>query len=310
MVRPLVDALYAGGRKEELATHYRELLGRPLRTPDLFVALARLAESGKLPGEFPPAVQRGQALLSLATYLYVNRRGDPQHAKTQTRLVEFLTKGKDPILRKLLAKADSDTLQSLQRMLQRGVDETIDNMFTEIAMRGIPTSARGDAPNFWDGDRIWTTKAGLDRRRAELRLLMDVKIPANQDAIGRAAAMGDLSENSEWEMAIEEQRNLTTRASQIEAELRVAELIENATLPENVVCPGSVVRYRELENKSEHQIEILGPWDTDQGEHVVSYRAPLAAGLLGRRPGDRARITLPSGTLEVQVIAAEPVHLE
>jgi transcription elongation factor GreA len=122
--------------------------------------------------------------------------------------------------------------------------------------------------------------------------------------------MGDLSENAEWEMAIEEQRTLTSRAAEIEAELRGTELIENAILPEDVVCPGSFVRYRETKSQAEHEIAILGPWDTDQDEHVVSYRAPLAAGLLGRRPGEHARITLPSGELDVEILAARPVNLE
>lgn len=310
LVRPLVDALYSAGRIPDLAAQYRELLVRPLRAPDLLVTLARLGESGKLPGELPPPGQRAQAFLSLATFLFINRRGDPQHARTQTRLVELLTKGKEPLLRRLLAHADADALLGMQRMLQRGVDETIDNMFTDIVSRGVPSAARADRTRFWDGERIWTTRAGLERRRAELRILREVKIPANQEAIGRAAAMGDLSENSEWEMAIEEQRTLTSRAAEIEAELRGTELIENAILPEDIVCPGSLVRYRETASRVEHEIAILGPWDTNQDDHVVSYRAPLAAGLLGRRPGEHARIALPSGELDVEILAARPVNLE
>jgi transcription elongation factor GreA len=310
MVRVVVDAVFAAGKKSELASQYRELLARPLRAPDLLVALARLAESGKLTGDFPPPVQRAQALLSLATFLFINRRGDPSLARTQTRLVELLTKGKDGVLRRLLAQASPEDLQGLQRMLQRGVDESIDSLFTEIAMRSLPASSRAERTRFWEGDRIWTTRAGLERRRAELRVLREVKIPANQEAIGRAAAMGDLSENAEWEMAIEEQRTLTSRAAEIEAELRGTELIENAILPEDMVCPGSLVRYRESASRTEHEIAILGPWDTNQDDHVVSYRAPLAAGLLGRRPGDRAKILLPSGSLDVEILTAKPVHLE
>jgi transcription elongation factor GreA len=165
-----------------------------------------------------------------------------------------------------------------------------------------------DSAYFWEGEAIWTTRGGLERRRAELRLLREEKIPANQDAIGKAAAMGDLSENAEWEMAIQEQQKLTQRASEIEAELRVVELLEDAILPEDTVCPGTFVRYRDLDSSSEHEIAILGPWDTD-GEQVVSYRAPLAAGLLGRHPGDRARIKLPAGELSVEVLAARPAEL-
>ena len=194
----------------------------------------------------------------------------------QTRLLELLTKGKEPLLRRLLAGARPEELVSLQSLLQRGVDESIDHLFTDVVMRALPAELAGSRPNFWDGDRIWTTKRGLEKRRAELRHLMEVKIPANQEAIGRAASMGDLSENSEWEMAIEEQRNLTSRAAQIEAELRHVELIDNALLSEETVSPGTTVRYRE--GGAEHEITILGPWDTDEGD-VVSYRAPLAAGL-------------------------------
>jgi transcription elongation factor GreA len=309
MVRPLVDALFAAGRREDLARHYLELLGRPLRAPDLLIALARLAETGKLPGNYPPPVQRAQALLSLATTLFTARR-DERTLRTQVRLVELLTKGKEPLLRKLLAGADYEALLGLQRMLQRGVDEAIDYVFTDVTMRAQPASSRGQQPGFWEGDHIWTTKRGLEKRRAELRVLMEVKIPENQDAIGRAAAMGDLSENSEWEMAIQEQRNLTQRASQIEAELRHVELIDDALLSEDTVSPGTTVRYRELPSGGAQEITILGPWDTDQGDQVVSYRAPLAAGLLGRRPGDKVRVTLPSGPIELEVLEARPVHFD
>jgi len=308
MVRPLVEALFAAGRLEDLARHYRDLLAHPLRAPDLLVQLGRLVEGGRMHGDWPPAILRAQAFLALASWLFVNRKGDPAISRTQSRLVEFLAKGKAPVLRRLLADADHESLSTLQRTLQRGVDEDIDRVFTSILMHAAPPASPSQSSWFWESDSIWTTREGLERRRAELKLLREVKIPANQDAIGRAASMGDLSENSEWEMAIEEQRKLTERAAEIEAELREVELLENAILPENLVCPGTLVRYRDLSSSVEHEIAIQGPWDTER-DHVVSYRAPLAAGLLGHRPGDRARIALPSGELEVEVIDARPADL-
>ncbi|MFN0244609.1 MAG: GreA/GreB family elongation factor [Planctomycetota bacterium] len=303
MIRPLVDALAAAGRRDELLQHYRELLGRPLRSPDALVSIAKLGETGKLGEDLPPPVQRAEALLSLATYVFVNRRGDPKNARTQVRLTEFLTKGKEPPLRRWLVDAEDAQIHKLARLLQRGVDETIDIMFHDIASHVPPPASQGRAAHFWENDRIWTTRRGLERRRAELHHLREVKIPANQDAIGRAAAMGDLSENAEWEAAIEDQRNLTSRAAAIEQELRLVELIENALVPEELVCPGTVVRYRDLGENEEHEIEILGPWDTDDAaERVVSYRAPLAAGLLGHRAGDKVRIELPSGFIDVEIL--------
>lgn len=317
LARPLAEALLKEGKGPELAAQYKELLTRPLRSPDAFVALSRLVEEEKLPLKVDPPLTRAQALLSLATYLFLNRKQDSSAAASQERLVQLLvgTKGKegkskdrDSVLRRLLKGATHEQLTSLQTTIKRGVDEDIDVVFTEIYMRAEPAGGhKADSGNaFWEDGRTWSTKKGLERRRAELRHIMEVKIPANTEAIGKAAAMGDLSENSEWESAIEEQRNLTSRASEMEQELRNVELIENAILSEGFISPGTRVRYLEIDKGREAEISILGPWDTEgDDEHVVSYRAPLAAGLLGHREGEELSIQLPSGQLRVRILSVK-----
>ena len=68
-----------------------------------------------------------------------------------------------------------------------------------------------------------------------------------------------------------------------------------------MVSPGTRVSYQEGgETKT---VKILGPWDA--GEGVVSYRAPIAAGMLGARAGEAATLDLPSGTIEVKVLSVE-----
>ncbi|MHC4376747.1 MAG: GreA/GreB family elongation factor, partial [Planctomycetota bacterium] len=131
----------------------------------------------------------------------------------------------------------------------------------------------------------------------------------NSEAIGRAASYGDLSENSEWEAAMEEQRNLTSRAMEIEEELRQAQLIEDAAIPMGVVAPGTRVDYKDLEDGSEHAVSILGPWDSE-ADDCISYRSPFAQGLLGSKPGAEVEVTLPTGTQKVEVLAVEPMKLE
>jgi transcription elongation factor GreA len=307
MVRALLDALVQK-RPAAVADAYNELLARPLRAPEMLVGLARLVETGRVTGDFPPAVSRAQSLLALATFLYVNRRTDAALTRVQARLSDFLTAGDPPMLRAMLVDADYDTLQSMQRSLQRGVDEAVDNLVTDMAMHKMPVS--DDGASFWEGDRIWTTKKGRERRASELKHLREVKIPQNEEALGRAAAMGDLSENFEWASAIEEQRNLAAKMAQLEDELKRAEFIENAILPEGRVSPGTWVRYKDMVTGQTHRIEILGPWDTEESEDVVSYRAPLAWGLLGKRPGDGAHIALPAGDLEVEVVEVGALPLE
>lgn len=306
-VRGLVEAMVKADRKEELRAHYAGLLARPLRAPALLVSLAGMFEAEELDGSFPTPAQRAQALLNLATHLYRMRRGNPQLTRVCTRLTDLLAKGKSPMLRRLLANADTAALRSVNVTVQRGTDSEIDHLVTEIALEKDRHFFAGQTGPFWVGDTIWTTKKGLERRSLELKELREVKIPANEEAIGRAASYGDLSENAEWEAAMEEQRNLTSRAMAIEEELRLADLIEEAAIPEDTVAPGTIVNYREVESGSERRVILLGPWDDEVWNEiqVVSYRAPLAKGLLGLKPGEQSTLELPSGSLDIQVLGIE-----
>ncbi|HTF88614.1 MAG TPA: GreA/GreB family elongation factor [Planctomycetota bacterium] len=308
-VKPLIDGLIAAGHQAELGAHYASLLARPLRAPFVLIGLARWAEEDKLAGKLPTGVQRAQALIELAVHLEAERKGNTLMTRAHQRLSDLLVKGKPSRLETLLTDADAASLRSLRTMLARGVDDRIETALTEILFAKGPELFREEAIAFWEQpDRIWTTRAGLERRDAELREITERKIPANAEAIARAASYGDLSENSEWENAISEQRMLTDSAGAIEKELRQATLLENATIPEDTVAPGTRVRYRETRSGEIHEIELLGPWDSARTK-AVSYRAPLAGGMLGLHKGSKATIELPSGKLEIEILEIQMAQL-
>ena len=310
-VRPLIERLRSAGHEDELRSHYAGLLARPLRNPTLMIVLADRFEDGGEHEDMPTPVQRGQALLSLAVHTFQERRGNPQLTRIAGRLTDFLAKGKTPMLKELFKTADVSALRSANVTASRGVDSEIDNIITEVALSKDKQFFAQDAGFYWEGATIWTTRAGLRRRSAELKELREVKIPENQDAIGRAASYGDLSENSEWEAAIEEQRNLTARAMEIEEELRETDLIEDAAIIEDTVCPGTRVLYREVESGKESTVLILGPWDSDQvlDTQVISYRAPLAQGLLGLELGEKSTVKLPGGEVDLEIVTIETPDL-
>ena len=108
---------------------------------------------------------------------------------------------------------------------------------------------------------------------------------------------------------MEEQRNLTTKATEWEEELKKARQLENQEIPEGIVAPGTKVELRDLDDDTQRSVRILGPWDDVLGNDVVSYRAPLAAALLGRKAQDEVPVTLPSGTIQVRILSVEKVPL-
>ncbi|MFT6110635.1 MAG: transcription elongation factor GreA [Planctomycetota bacterium] len=275
------------------------------------IVLADKFEDCEVHDDMPTPVQRGQALLALAQNTNRERRGNPQLTRISGRLTDFLTKGENPILKRLFAAADISALRSANVTASRGVDNEIDNLITEIALSKDRQFFAQDAGFFWEGSTIWTTRAGLRRRSGELKEIREVKIPENQDAIGRAASFGDLSENSEWEAAIEEQRNLTARAMEMEEELRSTDLIEEAAMIEDTVCPGTRVTYHEVGASEPETVLILGPWDEDRvlDTQVISYRAPLAQGLLGLSSGEKATVKLPGGEIVLTIDTIETPDL-
>ncbi len=310
MVRGLVERLMTAKRHLELGEVYQRLLIRTTRAPHVLLALAKLAEAEKLGSQLPEPMTRAQAYANLAAFLFANRRVDAAFGRAHTRLVEFLTGGAEPVLAKLLQGSKVSEVRSIQRLTQRGVEEAIDNLLISIAIHAEDDTGEEGPGYFWDDDSIWTTRGGLERISRELKELKDVKMPENEEAIGRAAALGDLSENSEWESALEEKRNLSARAAAMEEDLSKARLLENAILPEGVVSPGTRVRYREMGSSKENRVTLLGPWDGERGDDVVSYRAPLAQGLLGLGQGGVRTIELPGGTIEVEVLEIEPVAVD
>ena len=308
MTRGLVEALMQAGRQSVLADYYQTLLIRPLRNPHLLVAIADLAESGRVKGNYPGPLQRLHSFLLLANHLFEAEGADPQRQRTQVRLTQLLSGGEPNLLRTLMAGAKRAEVRALMPLVAKGVDGPIDRAFTHVAVSLYPNIYRDEARPFWEEDAIWTSRLGLSRRENELRELREVKIPANSEAIGRAASYGDLSENSEWEAAIEEQRNLTARAMEIEEELRKAQLIENAAIPAKTVAPGTSARYRVLGTGEENFVRILGPWDSE-GDHDISYRSPVAQGMLGKKEGERALLRLPQGDQEIEVLEVDVLPL-
>ena len=302
MARGLVEALDEDGRAADLIAHYGALMARPTRNPILFVRLAEHIETGAHDAELGPPLRRAQCLLHLAVYLHRGAPGDVILTRARARLSELLTRGDPPLLRRLLADGDLESLRGLAALLDGGVDPVIDRLFTQVAVSISPDVFRGDERPFWQSSAIWTSRVGLRKRQEELRILRDVKIPANAEAIGVAASHGDLSENAEWEAAIAEQRILTQRAMELEADVRAAQLLEDTAIPPGTVAPGTAVTYRELDGNGEAQrVEIVGPWDIERDDQV-SYRSPLAAGMLGARRGHTAQLELPSGTVRVEIV--------
>jgi transcription elongation GreA/GreB family factor len=125
--------------------------------------------------------------------------------------------------------------------------------------------------------------SSLENKRKEYDLLIKEKIPANKKAIELAREHGDLSENSEYKMARQDQDTLLSRKAQLEEELKMAHVVDFVNIDTSMVSIGSVVKIRQVDSGKTAEYTILGAWDSDPSKNVISYKTNMAQSLLGKK---------------------------
>jgi transcription elongation factor GreA len=137
--------------------------------------------------------------------------------------------------------------------------------------------------------------------------LVNVDMLRNSQEIGKAAARGDLSENSEFTAALEERDRLTERANSMRDELRHARTLDAAAISGNEVNVGTTVRLRNVATGAERGATFLGPWDADLPKHIYSYLAPLSRRFMGKKKGERVRASFDEGEADYEILSIEKV---
>lgn len=126
----------------------------------------------------------------------------------------------------------------------------------------------------------------LDARKRELEDIVRNKIPENKKAIAIAKEHGDLSENSEYKMARQDQETLLARKSQLENDLIAGRVSDFSEATTDNVAIGNTVELLPGDAGHPMRYTILGAWDSAPEDNILSYKTPLAQKLLGKKVGD------------------------
>ncbi len=152
---------------------------------------------------------------------------------------------------------------------------------------------------------IWTTREGLNNRKSQLRKIVEEDLPQAGKEMGEAARFGDLSENSEFEAAREERFRLADEAKAIEAEIEKAYVPTADDIDTDIVGFGTRVHTVRRSDKDGTQEEIvydiLGPWDSDHLEGIISYLTPVARGLTDACAGEERTVEIDSRKMNYRI---------
>lgn len=146
------------------------------------------------------------------------------------------------------------------------------------------------------------TKQGLEELKQELETLKTVTRKEVSEKIKVARSYGDLSENSEYDEAKNEQAEVEARISEIENTLKYVRLIDESEIVSDEVSPGCRVRILDIEEDDELEYTIVGSAEADPAKMKLSYESPVGSALLHRKAGETITVSTPGGEIPFKIL--------
>ena len=149
------------------------------------------------------------------------------------------------------------------------------------------------------------TREGLEQLEQELENLRTVKRTEVKERLKEAIALGDLSENSEYDDAKNEQAFMEGRILELEKMVRNAVVIEDGDMAnqEGIIVVGSIVQVRDIELDEVDEYRLVGTVEADPMNNRISNESPVGRALLGHKAGEIIDVEVPAGVIQLEIVS-------
>ena len=151
-------------------------------------------------------------------------------------------------------------------------------------------------------NKVYLTNEGFLEIEEELNHLKDVKRPEVIKALKEARALGDLSENADYDAARNEQAQIEGRILELEKILETAEIIEKEDTDKVGLGTTVVLRYLDEDDDETEEYKIVGSKEADPSKNKISNESPLAKAIWGAKAGDERTVDSPRGKYRVEIV--------
>jgi transcription elongation GreA/GreB family factor len=227
--------------------------------------------------------------------------------KKTSKLGDFIMSDQE-LITDLIGSADVEVVEDLVRALQATIcfdDMDKRSLLGRIvkAYPSIQSMISGDQTK--DDNLLIVSWPSLERRKNEYEELVKKKIPANSKEIAIARSYGDLRENHEFKAAKEMQKVLMARKGELEIDLTRARGTDFSDASVDQVSVGNKLVVTNLESNKEETFVLLGAWDGDPDNQILSYLTPLGQAFLGKKPGEEAEFQIDNDTRRYRINTIE-----
>jgi transcription elongation factor GreA len=200
--------------------------------------------------------------------------------------------------------AGAEAITRVYTLLQdvKDLDPALKDQFRkDIAKRYPDFKFSGAAEKDTAIKGLLVTMAAFEEKQKQLAKIMEEDIPANAKEIAFALSLGDLRENAEFKAAKEKQTILNSTVAKLKDDIDRAQLFDPSTIITTRVSFGTkVLLYNETKNTDE-EYTILGPWESNPDQKIISYLSPFGNAILNKRVGDKLQFKIADGQINYEV---------
>jgi transcription elongation factor GreA len=216
-----------------------------------------------------------------------NHRETSDNRKINKQVYTILFK--DRVLYSFIDSADYDTILRVFTFIEDVKDlDPADKM----KLRSHIVDKHSDFKFFGDTEKTVVTRglivtaAKYEEKQRQLVHIMDEEVPANSREIAFALSLGDLRENAEYKAAKEKQEILNSTVAKLKDEIERAQIFDPATVNTGRASFGTRVALLNNSSKKTEEFTILGPWESDPENRIISYLSPFGGAILNKKVGE------------------------
>jgi transcription elongation factor GreA len=222
-----------------------------------------------------------------------NHRETSENRKINKQV--YATLFKDGILDAFINTADTDTILRIFTFIEDVKDL---DPADKLKLRSRILDKHPDFKFFGDTEKmvvtrgLMVTRAMYEEKQRQLARIMDEEVPANSKEIGFALSLGDLRENAEYKAAKEKQELLNSQVARLKDEIERAQLFDPASVNTERISFGTRVVLENTVSGKEEAYTILGPWESDPENRIISYLSPFGGAMLNKKKGEKFEFSI------------------
>jgi transcription elongation factor GreA len=314
--QPVLDELLDEGYKSNVVALVRNCFNNPGENRNAVIWFYKTGKQSSPDWYVEAAIPRRKEVVTLISILNTCFREIENHVETLEnkkiikQVIGILFDGN--LVYDYIETADGEEIDSVYTLLQdvKDLDPVLKDQVRKYIAKKYPDfKFSGVTEKDTAIKGLLVTMSAFEEKQKQLAKIMDEDIPANAKEIAFALSLGDLRENAEYKAAKEKQTILNSTVAKLKDDIDRAQLFDPSSITTTRVSFGTRVLLRNATKNIDEEYTILGPWESNPNEKIISYLSPFGNAVLNKKSGDKFQFKIADGQINYEVKEITGAHI-